>query len=303
MPRILKYFLLSLFFIPISIFSEEKVVTPTEVYGYVSQLEGEIELLKKYFNVNKKTLAKNVEANLYPRHVWQKVYMLLIRLNMFRSKHGMARVAPAMLQPMENMTPLHSWAEIQRVLAEFKYFRYELDINGESFPSKEAGQKRVVDVYNKLSQVELDLQDVIGEPIGMSFIYSEVLRLNEDINNVITKLEIEDLGVPPQKIENATLEDGLKATFVLMEAIQSLQKKLGVDTVDFTPFYKTEDVSAADIFNMVGMCIAEMQFLKAKLGLKDMMIPIPEYRVAKNVAEVTQLLGYTTDKLKMIKIR
>ena len=71
--------------------------------------------------------------------------------------------------------------------------------------------------------------------------------------------------------------------------------------IDFSNFNKEENVRPSDVLNMVGMCLAEIQTLKAFMGIKSL-TPAAEYLEEKKPADVHQLLRWASLKIRKIKI-
>ena len=62
-------------------------ITPSEVYSQVMQIDKEIELLKKHFGMHREKKADIYRGNLRPRHVWEKSYLIQVKINVLRKKN------------------------------------------------------------------------------------------------------------------------------------------------------------------------------------------------------------------------
>lgn len=276
-------------------------ITPSTVYAQAVQIEKEVDLMRTHLKIKTQGTLKPVVADLQPRHAWQKAYLIMLKISQFRRKQGMSGFAPLSQEPELKTDPRTTWGQTQRVLAELRIVKTNLGIAGEVGPAARFEGKRPIDVFNKLNAISYDLDALIGEPTSPALVYAEARRINADINSLLRRTATADTAVPPARQADARPADSLMAAFALMEEIQRLQRHHGIETTDFGAFRKQEQVAPADVFNMVGMCIAEMQTLKAKLGLKHAITPPADYVAGKTPAEVQQLLLYEAAKLRLIQ--
>lgn len=275
-------------------------ITPNEVYAQAVQIEKEIELMKRHYNITALNQVSPVETDLRPDHVWRKSYVILFKLNIFRRKHGLIGITPVEHEPALDLAPILNWGQMQRILTEIRIIKTYLNIPGEASPATPVQGKRPIDVFNKLNQIAYDMDTLNGEPISPSYVYAEIMRINEDINTLLRKTGTLDFAVPPPRNQNATPKDALAAAFSLMGEIQRIQHRLGLEATDFEVFRKSDHVVPSDVFNMVTLCLAEIQRIKNKLGMKHVLTAPAEYHEGKTPVDTTQLLGYMTQKLHLI---
>lgn len=277
-------------------------ITPDTLYAQALQVEKEVALMKRHFNVTATNPVAAVEADFKPHHIEPKAYEIQLKLNIFRHKHNITGFAPVILEPERRQGLLSTWGQIQRTLTEIRIVKTYLDIPGEATPVTAVQGKRLIDVFNKLNQIGHDMDTLNGKLINASYVYGEVRRLNEDVNDILRKTGTVDNAAPPAGNPNATPKEALQAAFELMDEIQRLQRQMGIETADFGVFRKTENVVSADVYNMVILSLAELQLIKAELGMKRAFTPPAQYQEAKMPAEVEQLLGYVGNKLRLIKL-
>lgn len=278
-------------------------ISPSLSYAQAVQIEKEIALMKRHYKIAAQNPVMPIDAELKPRHAWQNGYMILIKLNMFRRKHGLSGLSPVELEPALELQPLATWSQTQRILTEIRIVKMHLGIPGGISPATPVQGKRLIDVFNKLNQISHDMDALNGEAISPSYVYAEALRLNEDINDVMRQTATTDTSVPPARTPEVTPADSLQAAFGLMEEIQRIQRKLGIEITDFSPFNKQDKIVPADVFNMIGMCLAEIQPIKVQLSMKHKLTPAAEFHKGKIPADVVQLLGYNTNKLHLVNPR
>jgi len=268
------------------------------------QIEKEINLLKRHYHITATNPVTPIEAELLPRHVWQKTYIILIKTNIFLRRHALSGFSPVTQEPVLKIDPRENWGQIQRILTEIKIAKKYLGISAKVSPATAVKGKYPTDVFNKLNQVSYDMDTLNREPISPSYAYAEGLRLNEDINVIMQKTNSIDTAVPPARNEEAQPLDALKMAFILMGEIQRIQHQLGYASFDFNVFRKIdkETVVPADVFNMVSLCLGELQIVKAQLGMIHSITLPAELQKDKTPTEVTQFLGYMTNKLRLITV-
>jgi len=271
------------------------------VYSQVLLIEQETELVKRHFHVTESAEpVKEITVDLKPRHVWQKGYMLQMKIVTFRCKYNLGALTPVILEPMKVLSPNYTWAQTQRTLSEIRIIRKLLGINSVIGAVPQIENKRPVDVYNKLNQIEAEWDVLANATIDSSLTFAQLMRLNEDLNVIFLKLNLFDTAVPPAKKIDTTSVDSLEKTFAALEQIQRLQKMARIELVDLSDFRTTENVKPANVFNMVCFLIAEIQPIKAELGITTFTPAAAEYK-NKNPADVQQLLGYIEKKLALIQ--
>ena len=279
------------------------VITPSEVYAQVVLIEKETWLVKQYFNINTRPApVMELTADIKPRHVWQKAYMLQMKLVMFRRKHQLNVLSPVGMEPVEQLDPRYTWEQTERILNEIHIIRRLLNIKGEvaTVPAV-TEDKTSSDVFNKLAQIEAEWDMLLGTGFDASYVFDQVLRLNEDVNAILNQLKVFDNAIPPEKKMTDTPANALAQAFLLLEQVQRLQKLLGLETVDFSTLRKTENVRPDDTFNLVCLILAELQQVKARIGLSHRITPVATFHENKTSADVRQLLGYIVNKLVLIE--
>jgi hypothetical protein len=293
-----------LFLLLFSVFvnaTAEVVITPSEVYSQALLIEQETELVKRHFHISESAIpVKAVVTDLKPRHVWQKFYMLQMKIVAFRRTHNMDSLTPVVIEPSKRVDPRYTWAQTQRTLSEIRIVKKLLGINSVVGAAPQVENKTPLDVYNKLNQIETEWDLLAGVTTDPSMGFAQIMRLNEDVSAILRKLNVFDTAVPPAKIPESTTVNTLAGTFLVLEQIQRLQKLARIDTVDLSDFKNTENVKPAEIFNMVCFLIAEMQLIKAELGITSFTPAAAEYK-NKRPADNRQLLGYVEAKLALIQ--
>jgi hypothetical protein len=276
-------------------------ITPSEVYSQVMQVDKEVELLKKHFGLTREKKADIYHGKLRPRHVWEKSYVVQVKINVLRNKLGLPRNEPNNIEPELNLSPALVFEQSQRLLAELRILKTRLGITEQVSAPEQFKGKQSVDVFNRLHHISCQLDVLNCEEINPNYVFAEVMRIYEDVIIILNKLRIRDLTYPPGKEQEVTPADSLTATFELMAEIQRLQKNANIERTDFSIFQKKEAVLPSDVFNLVSMDVAELQTIKAYIDLTQAVTPPAVTHERKTPNDVHQLLRWVTRMLRQVR--
>ncbi|MCI5166467.1 MAG: hypothetical protein D3903_10295 [Candidatus Electrothrix sp. GM3_4] len=276
-------------------------ISPSEVYSQVMQIDKEVVLLKKYFGLTREKKADIYRGKLRPRHVWEKSYVVQVKINVLRKKIGLPRNEPNNIEPELNLSPGLVFEQSQRLLAEFRILKKRLGIMAQVSAPQQFKGKQSIDVFNRLHHISYQLDVLNSEEINSNYVFAEVMRIYEDVIIILNKLQIRDLTYPPGKEQEVTPADSLAATFELIAEIQRLQKNANIERPDFSIFQKKEAVLPSDVFNLVGMALAELQTIKAYIDLTQSVTPPAVTHERKTSNDVHQLLRWVTRILRQVR--
>ncbi len=275
-------------------------LTPSSVYSEVVQIEKELLTIKRFFNINRKEeLKEAITTELTPRHAWQKTYELMVKTNILRRANGLPIIEPVYMEPVLNVNPILTYEQTQRVLTELRIIKFRLGILEMITPPETFSKKTPMDVFNKLRHVS-SLFDVInGSEFTPSYVYGEAMRIYQDVNVIIRLLGLTDTTIPPEKIVTATPREAMITALHLLEKISSLESGVGIEGVDASVFY-LDNPLPEDVFEMTLILMAELQVIKASLGLRHDVTQAARYYTQKTPADVNQLLGWVLLKINLI---
>ena len=276
-------------------------ITPSEVYSQVMQIDKEVELLKKHFGIHQEKKADIYRGNLRPRHVWEKSYLIQVKINVLRKKFGLPRNQPNSIEPELNLSPGLVFEQSQRLLAELHVLKKRLGITPQVSASQQFSGKQPIDVFNSLHHISCQLDVLNREEINPDYVFAEVMRIYEDVATLLKTMQIRDRTYPPGKEQDVIPADSLAATFELLGEIQRLQKSANIERTDFSIFQKKEQVLPSDVFNLVSMALAELQTIKAYRGLNHYVTPPAVTHQRKNTNDVHQLLRWATRMLRQVR--
>jgi len=282
------------------LFSKE--IIPNEVYAEAIAIEKQVEQLLQHYKINYKSVPiekrLNIKTNLKPRNVWQKTYEILIKINILREKHGMATIAPTNLTPVLQMNPDMVYEQTQRILTELEIFKFRNEIKHIEIKKTIYTNKTPSDVFNELSYISAMFDMLNAQEISVSHVFGANMRIYDDITLILQNLEIKDTTIPREKKLNATLEDNYNLTIEMLNKIKQLQIISGILHVDFSNF-RQEKISMSDLFTLSQMTIAELQTIKAYLGITTI-TPVATTYFTKSLAEVNQIISWNRRKLNLI---
>lgn len=286
---------------PLPAVAAGQLITSSHVFAQAVRIEGEVELLKAHLGLRETKPAVAVHAPLLPRHAWQKAYLIQLKINIFRRQHGFSVEAANTLEQVRDLEPIVVHEQTQRILTQIAMLKLRLGISAEVAAPEVVPDKQPVDVFNKLHQVSLQWDVLNRGEVQPADVYGEVKRLNEDVNTILQHLRVWDVAHPPAKIPGAQSNAALEAAFEVLGEVQRLQQRAAIPRVDLGVFRKGEGVLPSDVLNMVVLVLAEVQTVKAHLGLNHDLTPVHEKHSAKTPAEVAQFLGYVANKLRLIR--
>lgn len=275
-------------------------VTPSVVFARTIQIAEEIEILKRHFKVREIIKVKEVKTNLKPRHVWQKTYEILVKINILRAKQGLPILAVNSLEPVKNLDPILVYEQAKRILLELEIIKLRLNIEEKRGRLKTFTGKTPSDVFNKLNFISREMDLINGESFTPSAVFSQSMRLLEDVVTIINALDIKDDTIPPTKNLEAKSEDTFHTGFALLQEIQRLHRMSGMELTDFSHF-KTGEITPTRVFDLTEMMLAELQVVKAHIGLKHAMTPPAKHYEEMVPGDVQQILGWALRKMKLIK--
>lgn len=277
-------------------------ISPSDVYAQARQIEKEVNLLKRHLGFSEEKPAPPVTAELKPRHVWQKSYFILAKINLFRSRNGLPVNTANSLEPVLDLDPALVYEQTQRILTEIRILKTRLGIGGRVSPLEPESGKRPIDVFNRLNYISHQWDVLNGQEIEPSYVFAEVMRIYQDVEAIMRALHLEDLSYPPAKQPEVGPADSLEAAYTMVLEMQRLQRGAGIPRTDLSVFRGESRALPSDVLNMVGMGLAELQTLKAHLDLSgELTPPAGSYR-DKTPADVHQLLRWVIRKLRLIRV-
>ena len=279
-----------------------KNITPSEVYSQVMLITEEMHFLLKYYDIEhdhdgiiKRT---TISTKLKPRNVWQMTYEIMVKINILREEYDLPVIEPVNMAPILNLNPDLVYEQTQRILTELQIFKTRQGIVSPSFEMKTYKGKTPLDVFIGLTHISFSFDELNGGRFSPSYVFGEQMRLYDDITLILHYLQIPDKTIPKKKNLKATPEDVFDESMRALEKIKQLQISVGLSFVDFKEFKKGNE-SPGEVYTITQMLIAELQTIKAYLGIKDITAGATKYNT-KTPIEVEQLVSWNLRKLNLI---
>ncbi|MBF0621902.1 MAG: hypothetical protein HQL54_08235 [Magnetococcales bacterium] len=273
----------------------------SEVYAEAVWIHKELSLIQRHMGVSALENVEQFNAVLKPHHVMAKSYLVLVKLNIFRSNNGLPRITPNALEPVRRLNPALVYGQTQRILTELRIIKRHFGINGQTPKPDVVPGKKPIDVFNRLHAISLDLDALNNQQIDPPYVFAEVMRLYEDVSYFLRQLGIKDNTFPPARQSNIIPGDSFKVSFGVMKEIQRIQRILGASHTSFSAFDKQQDVVPSDVFNMVSMCLAEFQIVKAHMKITRITPAAHLLTNNKTPDDIYQLLRWIRRKLRLVQ--
>lgn len=283
-----------------------KSITPNDVYAQSMLIEQHTLFLLKHYGIKHHDKAIRKDATyttrLKPRDAWQKSYEILVKINMLRLAHNLARIEPIGMEPVEHLNPDAVYGQTQRILAELKIFEVRKGIDMPKFTLHTYKNKTPLDVFNSFSYISDTFDELNRAALSPSYVFASTMRLYDDLTIILNHLHIKDTTIPTTRLKKATPADSLKISMLALKQIQKLQQTAGIEQVDFSNFNRGE-TTPSDVYTIIGMILAELQPYKAYLGLIHRVTPAPQTYTGKSLSDVEQLMGWNYRKLLLIETK
>ena len=273
--------------------------TPSDVYTEALRIKGDISIISSHFNAENGENPLPVKTSLKPRNAWQKSYEIMVKINILREKYGLPRMEEVQVKPLKNLDPGLTHEQVRRILTELDIFMTRVGISSRTPKAKQQTKKTPADVYNLLNVISTQLDAIIGESFVPSHVFSQTMRVLDDLNLILARLNVYERIGPPNKDTRAQPQDVYQIALQLMDEIHRLQMMASVESVDFRLF-KVGTITPADVFDLTQMLLAEIQPIKAHLRITRVTIPSQVY-TGKIPGDAKQALEWGVRKSSRIQ--
>ena len=294
-------YLIFLFVISLSLYgSSENKNMLSLLYQQSDTLMQEVLIIKKHLGIEKKANSKQIKTKLLTRHTRARAYELFQKLNILRTKNSLPLVEAPNMEPTTELNPKYTYGQLERLLVEVRILKFHLGIKKTIKPSEIKGTKSVTDIYNNLGRVSAELDAINGEAFRPSHVFSESMRIYEDLEAILLHLNINDSTVPSSKLVDLQAKDSYKLALDLLQTLKTLEVQAGLDTIDFYTFERL-NVTPSDVYEITQMVLAELQIIKAYIGLNHEITRGAMFYTDKSPSDVAQVLTWLNEKAKLIK--
>ena len=282
-----------------------KAITPNDVYTLSTHIQDHMHFLLKYYDIkhNHEAIMKRdriTHTQLKPRHTWQKTYEILVKINMQRQLHKLARIEPVGIEATLELNPDMVYEMNQRILTELKLLEIRNNIKVPHFKLRTFDNKVPIDNYNTYVDISAALDELNKHFITPSHVYAESMRIYDNLSSILRHLNINDTTLPDELKKGALPSDALQTALLVLDEIAMLQKLANIPTTDFSEFKKA-NIQPNDVFVMTGLIISELQTIMAYIGLTRSITPSAIFYSEKKPENVEQLMRWNLKKLQLIK--
>jgi len=293
---------LLLFFLVLTL--SAKTITPNDVYAHTALIQEHLKFLLKFYKIkhhhhkiiNKTLLTSPVQ----PRDTWQKTFEILVKINILRDRHGYTRIEPIGMEPIIDLNPSMVYGMASRVLTELKIYEMREEISVPKFKLKHFSNKTPLDVFNNLSHISASFDELNHSEPSASYIFSESMRIYDDLTIILRYLSLQDNTIPTKRLKSANIKDVEQIALKMLDTIQSFQRIAGIKVTNLSQLVK-KNSSRSDIYTFIGILLAELQPIKAHIGLTKSVTPPGLTYERKTIADVEQLMQWNLKKLSLIK--
>lgn len=276
-------------------------IKPDDVYTQVYLIKEEIETLKQHFHVQKDAEAFELKTKLTPRHTWQKSYEVAYKINILREKLGLPVFASPSIEPRRKIIPLYIYEETQRILVELRIIKLFLGIEQNKVQALPTfSGKEPTDVFNLFNHISYDLDLLNGVAFTPSNVFSQAIRIFEDIDIILSTLEVVDNTIPPPKKEEVKPTNVFETALELLQEVQRIQRLGNLELIDIHALRPDKEITPSEVFSLLGTILAELQTVKAYLGLAWALTPMAKHYEDKAPRDVQQVLGWALRRTKLV---
>ncbi len=274
-----------------------------DVYAKADQICQEIEIIKNHLGFHQATAENPTSTQLNHGHSWQKGYEILYKINILRKNYGLPRISTPSREPQLSVTPMVVFEQVARIIAELQLLKYYLNITETIAPNTPSFEgKAPTDVYRLLNKISYDLDVINGKSLSPADALTQAVRIFEDVSVILDALHIREDIIPPPKNPNVQPGGSFESVLKLLDEIERVRKMIGMNMVDFHEFTPAgRAITPSDVFSLAGIALAELQPIKAYLGLTNVLTPMAEHYENIRPAEVQQLFGWSIRKLQLIQ--
>ncbi len=282
-----------------------KMITPSDVYSLSVLIQDHLHFLLKHYkteHTHGAILKKNkiLFTKIKPRNTWEKAYEILVKINILREFHHLPRIEPVGVEAIRYLNPDMVYEMNERILTELRIFGMHEDIKFPNFKLEVFKNKAPLDNYNAYIGISRSFDELNKRSFTPNYVYAETMRIYDDITNILAHLNVEDLSIPDSIKEDTLPKDVMHVSMQMLALIGSLQRKVGIESVDFSEFDKKDNITPSNVFAATGLIISELQPIKAYIGLEKSVTPSATSYTNKKPKNVEQLMRWNFKRLKLI---
>ena len=272
-------------------------LTPSHVYFVSEEIVREIRILREAVGADDYPVDPEPQTLKRPAQVYGKGVELMYKVSYAQTKFGLPPATYETIPP-KNITPSDVHELATRILAEVRQIKTYLAVPTPIEEVEFVDGKVPSNVYENLWRASY-LMDYLSGAIKPTdvFRYSEQMIAEINILATAYKINLADLNVPD-------IKEGIRPKDVAAQGVQNLHKLIRIEKkmgyqASIVPTMTLSRATPSDVFDIIGMLMAELAFIKAEAGIIEIAGQPPEVS-DKTPAHVLQRLEYagsTLDRL------
>ena len=252
-------------------------VTPSHVHQATLDLIAEIGILRRATGIEDEPGDAGAREDQSVAHAYAKSLEVMEKTARFQKRLGMIPVAVEPI-PVRNIAQKDVHRNVRAIIGELRRVKRQLVIEDEIRPAPFAGGKTPALVYRNLRDASLLLDGLVGRPTTSNDVYSNVLRIHDEMRLIADTLRIAIERDPPSieggREPKEVAQQVLRATYKVI----NLQSGLGMDPSD-RPQPALARVTTAEVLDATNILLSEMVRIKTHLNIR---LPAAKRRESRN---------------------
>ncbi len=280
--------------------------TPDHVFAVSAHTINELKRYRNFRGIKNPVRSTPVQSGIQPMHVYQKTLDNLNKISRLRVQLGLGEIVVPEY-PLRKITPTEVFDLAVRIDLEMGIIygcsgmdnvAIGLDIDLDEYDNKTPS-----DVFTNMWHFSFMLDTIIGsEGYTPSDVYQQALRVSEEIKIIARYLEIDiSLNLGP-KGKNKKPSDVIVIAREVRDLFDQAKKHAGIfDKRIITERYSSEgrQILPDDVFNELGLILAEIIELKLHLGITEIPgnMPIESGRIPSDVYRQLEVSRYIINEM------
>lgn len=272
-------------------------LTPSHVYQVSEQIVREIRILREAVGADDYPADPEPQTLKRPAQVYGKGIELMYKVGYAQAKFGLPSATYETF-PTKSLTPTDVHGLAERVLVEVRKIKTYLAVPTPIEEVEFVDGKVPSNVYENLWRASY-LMDYLSGAIKPSDVFRYVEQMIAEIDILASAYKINLVGLVEPEIK-----EGIRPKDVAAQGVQNLhkliriEKKLGYQA-SIVPTMTLSRATPSDVFDIIGMLMAELAFIKTEAGISETAGQAPE-AIDKTPAHVLQRLEFAGSTLDRV---
>ncbi len=249
-------------------------VTASHVFRATKDLLAEIEVLRDELGVAGYPVEPEFLEDRAPVHAYAKSLEVMQKVARVQSRYGLTPVEVGLIPPKE-IVPADVLRSVNDLVNEVRRIKTQMVIEFEIEPAELVPGKTSRMVYKNLAEASFLLDGLRGWPLTPEDVYVHVMAVLDEMEIIAAKLEV------PLQLDPPIMNTGKKSIDIARQVLYAtykvinLQTRLGMDA-SAAPTLTLVRVTPSEVYDATNMLMAEMNRIKAHLGIALPREPRPD---------------------------